>query len=140
MHRIDTQGNKKGRFYDGDPSGTDIKGATVLDASWLNAVQEEICGVISSGGMKLEKGKNDQLVAAISQIIRGRISEYDEERSKIIEGRFKSAKDRADKTDNEIKKVNDWQKGFFKHVGQNNKNFHERLAKVENALNNLRNS
>lgn len=69
MHRIDTEGNKNGKFYDGDPSGTDINEATVLDASWLNAVQEEICNVIGAGGNKLNKNDHTQLITAIRSFI-----------------------------------------------------------------------
>ena len=83
MHRIDTEGNKDGRFYDGDPSGTDINGATVLDASWLNAVQEEICGVITSGGVKLEKGKSGQLGEAVEKTISKRLESVTNDISKI---------------------------------------------------------
>ena len=57
MHRIDTQGHKQNRFSDGNPTDTTGETGTVIDSSWLNAVQEEICGVIEGFGGKLGKGR-----------------------------------------------------------------------------------
>lgn len=69
MHRIDSEGNKEGQFYDGDPSGTDIENATVLNAPWLNSVQEEICNVITADGSKLNKGDHAQLIETIRRYL-----------------------------------------------------------------------
>ena len=69
MHRIDTDGNKDGKFYDGDPSGTDIENATVLNALWLNSVQEEICNVITADGSKLNKKDQTQLIETIRRYL-----------------------------------------------------------------------
>jgi hypothetical protein len=49
-------------FSDGD-LGLGVQG-TVLDDDWLNAVQEEIAGVIEACGIALVKGTNTQLIAA----------------------------------------------------------------------------
>lgn len=84
MHRIDTEGNKEGKFYDGTPSGTDIKEATVLDASWLNAVQEEICRIITDNGIELKKGKNFQLGQAVGKAIEYKLQVYKEVINKIL--------------------------------------------------------
>ena len=65
MHRIDTEGSKNGKFYDGDPSGTDIDSATVLSADWLNAMQDEICSVITADGRKLRKEDSGQMIEII---------------------------------------------------------------------------
>lgn len=63
MHEIDGDGNVDGSFVEGDPTtGTP---ATVITADWLNAVQDELINVIEGAGIELEKGTNDQLLAAI---------------------------------------------------------------------------
>lgn len=69
MHRIDTEGNKNGKFFDGDPSGTDIENATVINAPWLNAVQEEICNVITADGSNLKKEDQTQLIETIRRYL-----------------------------------------------------------------------
>lgn len=56
MHRIDTQGHQQNRFSDGNPTDPTGETGTIIDASWLNAVQEEICGVIEALGGKPCKG------------------------------------------------------------------------------------
>ena len=68
MHRRDTKGHENGRFTDGDSTGPEIKEATVLDASWLNDVQEEIAHVIESEGVRLSKRDSKQLSAALCKI------------------------------------------------------------------------
>lgn len=73
MHRIDTinarpNGNgsgKSGYHLNDDLPGVD---PTNLDADALNAFQEEIATVIESTGSALEKGTNNQLLAAIKKI------------------------------------------------------------------------
>lgn len=63
MHRIDAPGNDAGHFTDGDPdSGVP---ATVVDADWTNAVQEEICAVVEAAGITLSKPSHVQLLAAL---------------------------------------------------------------------------
>lgn len=68
MHRIDAAGFAAGNFFtDGNPStGTP---ATVVDAAWLNDLQENISQVIESSGIALLKGDFTQLKSAIQQMI-----------------------------------------------------------------------
>lgn len=64
MHRIDADAaTVGGLFTDGDP-GTGAQ-ATVLDAKWANAVQEEICTVVETAGLTLNDALANQLLAAI---------------------------------------------------------------------------
>lgn len=69
MHRIDTSGNVDNRFHPGNPATG--QQATRVDQDWLNAVQEEIVGVIDQANIPLEKGNNTQLAAAIVALIAG---------------------------------------------------------------------
>ncbi|WP_086733841.1 hypothetical protein [Erythrobacter colymbi] len=69
MHRIDTSGNVDNRFHPGNPATG--QQATLVDQDWLNAVQEEIVGVIDEANIPLEKGNNTQLAAAIVALIAG---------------------------------------------------------------------
>jgi len=65
MHRTDGADNVNNRFTDNIPG-------TVVGASWLNAVQEEIVGVIEGAGMSLNSSSADsadQLLAAINSLI-----------------------------------------------------------------------
>jgi hypothetical protein len=55
-----------GYFTIGDP-GT--KNATIVDADWMNSVQEEIINVISGAGIPLVKGTMNQLETAIRSYI-----------------------------------------------------------------------
>lgn len=69
MHRISAPGATAGkRFTDGDvASGTP---ATVLDASWANDVQEEICSVIEAAGVAVETAADQlQLLTAIRRVV-----------------------------------------------------------------------
>lgn len=68
MHRIDATGYAAGNlFTDGNPStGTP---ATVVDAAWLNDLQENVAQVIEAAGIGLSKGDYSQLKSAIQQLI-----------------------------------------------------------------------
>lgn len=66
MKRIDAANHNANQFQDGDKSAG-IKGTTV-DASWLNAVQEEICSVVEAEGGALNAGDTSQLLAAIRKL------------------------------------------------------------------------
>ena len=67
MHRIDTPSADDGNFVDKDSSlGID---GTVVDASWLNAVQDEICNTIIGAGDSLNKNVNAQLFSAAQKLI-----------------------------------------------------------------------
>lgn len=64
MHRIDASGaTAANKFTDGNPStGTP---ATVVDAAFLNAVQEAIAYMVEAAGLVLTKGDDSQLFKAI---------------------------------------------------------------------------
>ncbi len=72
MHRIDGPAAAPGNlFTEGDPSvGTP---ATIVTDDWTNAVQEEICNVITGAGIALAKPSNTQLLAAINELLRQRV-------------------------------------------------------------------
>jgi len=63
MFRIDSAGNVAGMFANGDPGAG--QPPTVVSDEWLNAVQEEIAGVVLGAGLALDKGNSAQLLAAI---------------------------------------------------------------------------
>ncbi|NIG88673.1 hypothetical protein M5J15_07455 [Serratia symbiotica] len=67
---VDTE---DGLFHDGDPS-TGIEG-TAVSAKWLNPVQgaiignqQELASVLKEAGIKIDRSKQDQLLAAIKKI------------------------------------------------------------------------
>lgn len=68
MHRIDGPAAVPGGFFtEGDPNvGTP---ATVVTASWLNSVQEEVAAVVEGAGIPLAKPSNNQLIAAIKVLV-----------------------------------------------------------------------
>ena len=65
MHRIDTSTAKNGKFTDGNPHKPKEEYPTQLNASWFNAVQENICTAIEGQGILLEKGNVNQLYQAM---------------------------------------------------------------------------
>ncbi|RQM76233.1 integrase [Aeromonas jandaei] len=74
MHRIDTSTAQKDKFgagKNGFTSGNAQTGvpATEVSPDILDAMQEEICSVIESEGLTLDKSKRDQLLAAINKKI-----------------------------------------------------------------------
>ena len=67
MHKIDTPTAPHGNFVDPVPQqGT---AGTVVDASWLNAVQNEIANAILGANIDLDKSKNNQLFTAVQNLI-----------------------------------------------------------------------
>lgn len=66
MYRTDAADNVGNLFDDGDP-GSGREG-TVVDADWLNAVQEELCGVVEGMGLTLSAADRGQLLAAILRL------------------------------------------------------------------------
>ena len=66
MHKIDTPSAVNGNFVNKNYSAG-IPG-TVCDASWLNAVQDEICNLIVGAGLNLDRSNNEQMRAAIVAI------------------------------------------------------------------------
>lgn len=67
MHRIDSSGAVAGLYTAGNPATG--QRATLIDADALNAIQEEICAVIEGAEIDLEKGTNNQLLAAIQALV-----------------------------------------------------------------------
>lgn len=56
-------------FTDGNPLVPTP--ASVLDASWLNMVQEEVAHVVEGAGIALDAANDQQLLAAIKRLIDG---------------------------------------------------------------------
>jgi hypothetical protein len=76
-----------GVFTEGDPMVP--VPATEVSDDWLNAVQEEIVGVITAAEIDLDKADNGQLVVAISTLIAAQIGELNTWRkSNILVPRF----------------------------------------------------
>ena len=70
MKRTDAYGHASNQFTDGNPPGVP---ATVVDDTWLNSVQEEICEVVEFTGATLNSGDTTQLRTAIQTIAGGGI-------------------------------------------------------------------
>jgi hypothetical protein len=62
MHRIDGDGNDAGMWTNGNPG---IQEATVFEADWANAVQEELVAVATANGAPLNKANNSQVIDAL---------------------------------------------------------------------------
>ena len=54
--------NPNGFFTNGVPG---VTASTIVDSDWMNAVQEEICSVITSAGLTLSKTSQAQLLIAL---------------------------------------------------------------------------
>jgi hypothetical protein len=68
MHRIDVpSATVDNQFTDGSPTGG--VPATIVPASWLNDLQENVVEVIEGAGITLVKGDHFQLLAAITDLI-----------------------------------------------------------------------
>lgn len=73
MHRIDASGYAAGNtFTDGNPA-TGVP-ATVVDASWLNDIQETLAQTIEAAGLTLTEGDYTQLIDAL--IVNGMQGSY----------------------------------------------------------------
>lgn len=73
MHRIDASGYAAGNvFTDGNPA-TGVP-ATVVDAAWLNNIQETLAQTIEAAGLTLAKGDYTQLIKAL--IVNGMQGSY----------------------------------------------------------------
>ena len=67
MYQIDSAGNNAGQWTNGNPmTGTP---ATLVDATWLNAVQAELCNVAQANGAALAKATTNQVLTAIQALI-----------------------------------------------------------------------
>lgn len=58
---------KEGKFQAGNP--TTGQPATAPGPEWMNAVQEELCGVIEAAGITLDDNNNGQLKSAIEKML-----------------------------------------------------------------------
>ena len=67
MHRIDGIGNVDGMFTEGDPLVPTAP--TQITGPWLNAIQEEVVGVITGAGLTLNKADNTQLKQALNILV-----------------------------------------------------------------------
>ena len=68
MKRFDGINNDGGMFQDRNPAQAKL--GSVLDASWLNMVQDEVINVIEGAGITLDGTKTTQLSEAITKIIK----------------------------------------------------------------------
>lgn len=69
MQRTDALDNVNGMFSDGNPEQG--KQATVIDAKWLNNVQEEICNLLEDNGVTLDDDNDEQLSQLFSNLFAG---------------------------------------------------------------------
>jgi hypothetical protein len=67
MHRIDVpSATPDNEFTEGSPTGG--VPATVVSASWLNDIQEELISILVAAGIVPVKGVQDQVIAAIRSV------------------------------------------------------------------------
>lgn len=66
MHRVDTDGNVSNLFDEGDPLVPRLP--TQVDAAILNAFQEELANAITTAGVALVKGTNNQLASVMMNL------------------------------------------------------------------------
>lgn len=69
MHRIDADGNVNGMFSDGNAEQGAL--ATVIDAKWLNGIQEELMHLLESAGIDPDDDDDTQVEAAIKALLSG---------------------------------------------------------------------
>lgn len=82
MHKIDTPNALNGLFQNRDEYARTP--GTIVDASILQAVQDEIVHVIEAAGITLEKGNNTQLHAAVNKFISELNSALSEDIEKLV--------------------------------------------------------
>ena len=82
MDRINSEGtievDGKRMFYDGDPHSEHAKPATILNASWLNGLQESICHVIESQNIELSERDSTTLQTAIDKMITEKMNQLNQ--------------------------------------------------------------
>lgn len=87
MDRINSLGTVivegKRLFTDGDQEAEDPIEATTLNASWFNAVQEELCTFMESQGIALNAEDYTGLSQAVSKIIDTKLVPLREEIEKL---------------------------------------------------------
>lgn len=72
MHRTDAPGaTVDNKFTDGDPVGG--VASTIVDAAWLNDVQENIIAVLIAAGVAPTKGRAADLLDSIRKVALGRV-------------------------------------------------------------------
>ncbi len=72
MHRTDAPGaTVDNKFTDGDPVGG--VQSTMVDAAWLNDVQENIMAVLTAAGVPATKGRAADLLDSIRKVSSGRL-------------------------------------------------------------------
>lgn len=92
MHRIDGPGaTVDNRFTDGDPVGG--VQATMVTDDWANDVQEELMSILTAAGIAPVKGDQDQVLAAINQIIAAAIPAYPPDATVTAKGLVELATD-----------------------------------------------
>lgn len=75
MHRIDGPGaTVDHKFTEGDPLGG--VQATVVTASWLTEIQEELLSILVEAGIAPVKGTQDQVLKAIRKLQEGKITSF----------------------------------------------------------------
>jgi len=72
VHQIDGASAVDGHFVD----GTSTSPGTVVTAKWLNNLQDEICGVITSLGVALNENSTQQLRIAVEKHIQNALIPY----------------------------------------------------------------
>jgi hypothetical protein len=86
MYRTDAAGNVNGMYDNGDPLLP--REATFIDADHLNAIQEEIVGVVLASGATLNKADNTQLLTALNLMYSrlGKINTWTERNTFNVDG------------------------------------------------------
>lgn len=65
MYQIDSAGNVAGHFTNGTPG---VQAPTIVDADWLNAVQDELTNIVESAGIALDKEDSTQVLQALKTL------------------------------------------------------------------------
>ena len=81
MHTIDTANAVDSQFVNRDEISR--KPGTIIDASIMNAMQNEIVNVILGAGIQLDKTKHDQLKTAIAKYVTDVGSTWSQEISRL---------------------------------------------------------
>lgn len=94
MHRIDTKTAQKDKFgagKNGFTRGNPQTGtpATDLDDDYFDMLQEELCSVVEASGASLEKGRHDQLLTALRELLLSRKNPFGDIKS---DGTVKTAR------------------------------------------------
>lgn len=111
MHRIDGPGHSSNQFTEGnDAAGAQ---ATQLTDDWLNALQEEIAGVIEDAGLTLDKEDNTQLTQAIAIHLAQTFATRAEAITGSLTGKYMSPQRTVDLVANEVVACSPWSLANF---------------------------